>query len=253
VRALDDTARTFMPGPVSEIIASHHSWHDLEPLLPPGHDRSLVAYERAIRGDHIDMDEPALLDTPIPLQPWEPRYSPAAYDDDGADSPQPDLPPVTTPPVGGDGEAVDDPETHAAFRLLVEPWTSQSNGSARCTVSEGTIEDALYAHGLDGCRITGVDARTALALLAWAGGSGGAHGRRRGLATGRSNAWWFLATFTGMDEQWPCDPDEFGEVVSGLRFALWGTAADTGGWRLQLAIEDTEEGVSCVLFAHDTV
>ena len=35
------------------------------------------------------------------------------------------------------GEPVDDPETVTAFRVLMEPWTSQSNGSARCTVAEG--------------------------------------------------------------------------------------------------------------------
>ena len=253
VRAFEDTARTFMPGPVSEIISVHHTWRELSPLLAPGHDRSLVAYERALRGEDVDDGEPALLDTPIALQHWEPRYSPAGYSDDGVDFPAPHLPPAGPTPLDGDGEPVDDPETVGAFRLLIEPWTSQSNGVARCTVSEGSIDDALHAHGVDGCRTTGIDHRSALEQLAWAGASGGAHGKRRGLATGRSNAWWFLAVFTGMDEQWPCDPDEFGEVISGLRFAWWETPGDTDGWRLQLAVEDADEGVSCVLFAHDTV
>lgn len=251
VRALEDTARTFMPGPVSEIIAVHHDWRQLSPFLAPGHDRSLVAYERALRGDDVDPHEPALLDTPIALQEWEPRYEPAGYSDDGVDFPAPDLPDPRTSALNGDGESVDDPETENAFRLLMEPWTAQSNGVARCTVAEGSIEDALRAHGLDSVRTAPVSARTALACLAWSGASGGAHGKRRGLATGRSNAWWMLAAFTGMDEEWPCDPAEFGEVVSGLRFAVWDTDGADDGWRLQLAIEDTDEGVSCVLFAHD--
>ena len=253
VRALEDTARTFMPGPVSEIIAVHHDWRQLSPFLAPGHDRSLVAYERALRGDDIEPDEPALLDTPIALQPWEPRYEPAGYADDGLDFPAPDVPPARGTSLPGGGEAIDDPETVTAFRLLLEPWTAQSNGVARCTVSEGTIEDALHAHGLDSVRTVDIDARTALGILAWAGASGGAHGKRRGLATGRSNAWWLLAAFTGMDEEWPCDPDEFGDVVSGLRFVAWETDEPSTGWRVQVAVEDTDEDISCVLFAHDHV
>lgn len=251
VLALDDTARTFMPGPVSEIIAVHHDWAQLSPFLPPGHDRSLVAYERALRGDDISGNEPALLDTPIAVQDWEPTYEPAGYSDDGVDFPAPEVPAAREHASRGDGESVDDPETENAFRLLVEPWTAQSNGVARCTVAEGSIEDALHAHGLDSVRIVDIDARDALEVLAWAGASGGAHGKRRGLATGRSNAWWMLAAFTGMDEEWPCDPDEFGEVVSGLRFAWWEVPGETDGWRLQIAIEDADEDVSCVLFAHD--
>ena len=251
VRALEDTARTFMPGPVSEIIAVHHDWRQLSPFLAPGHDRSLVAYERALRGDAIDHGEPALLDVPVALQPWEPGYAPAAYTDDGVDAPAPALPPARVPAAHGDGEAIEDPETVTAFRLLAEPWTAQSDGVARCTVSEGTIEDALHAHGLDAVRTVTIDAGPALGQLAWAGASGGAHGKRRGLATGRSNAWWLLASFTGMDEDWPCDPAEFGEVVSGLRFAAWETDGPADGWLLRLAIEDPDDGVSCVLFAQD--
>lgn len=252
VRALDDTARTFMPGPVSEIIAVHHRWEDLEPHLPPGHDRSLVAHERAIRGDDTDPHEHSVLDLPMEVQPWEPRYEPAGYSDDGVDSPAPDLPQPSAGITSTAGRNVDDPETVAAFRTLVEPWTSQSNGTARCAVAEGGFAEALHAHGADNARIAEIDLREALAVLAWAGASGGAHGKRRGLATGRSNAWWFVATFAGLQDDWPCDPDELGAVLNHLRCAVWSTSASPAvGWNVRLLLEDTDEGLCCALSAHD--
>ena len=252
VRALDDTARTFMPGPVSEIIAVHHRWEDLEQFLAPGHDRSLVAHERALRGDVIGADEHSALDIPMEVQPWEPRYEPASYSDDGVDAPMPDTPRTGEPVRTAPGASIEDPETVTAFRSLTEPWTAQSNGSARCTVSEGGIGEALGAHGLRSARIARIDVRQALDLLAWAGASGGAHGKRRGLATGRSNAWWFLATFAGMQEDWPCDPDELGVVLGGMTFAVWDDDDTTDdGWNVRLVIEDTDEGIACIVSARD--
>jgi len=252
VRALDDTARTFMLGPVSEIIAVHHRWEDLEPFLAPGHDRSLVAHERALRGDDIDAGEHSALDIPMDVQSWEPRYEPASYNDDGVDSQMPDVPRAVETVAAAPSEPVDDPETVTAFRSLMEPWTSQSNGSARCTVSEGGIAEALHVHGVRSARIARIEPQEALELLAWAGASGGAHGKRRGLATGRSNAWWFLATFAGMQEDWPCDPDELGEVIDGMTFAVWqDDSSPADGWNLRLVIEDTDEGLACAVSAHD--
>ena len=256
VRALDDTARTFMPGPVSEILAVHHTWDDLAPHLPPGHDRSLVAHERALRGDRITDGEMSVLDMPFALQPWEPAYVPANYRDDGVDSPAPLMPrprvsaaaPATSPQILGDDDTV------SAFRMLVEPWTSQSNGTAQCAVVEGGIEDALALAG-DKLTLSPVTPADALSLLAWAGASGGAHGRRRGLATGRSNAWWFLATFAGLVDRQSFTHDELGAVVSSLRCAVFaGTDDATGGeWSLRLALEDPHEGVACLLAADDFV
>lgn len=252
VRALDDTARTFMPGPVSEILAVHHGWEETEPHLPHGHDRSLFAHERSLRGDAVPPDEPSLIDIPIALQDWEPEYLPAVYTDDGLDAPPPDLPHPrdTVDPVGG--EPVDDPETVTAFRVLVEPWTSQSNGTASCTVAEGGLNEALHAAGAGTCDVARIDDRTGLALLAWAGASGGAHGRRRGLATGRSNAWWFLAVLTGLHEPWPCDGGELGDVVSNLEWWLWQPHGQPAtGWNARLVLVDVDEGLSCALSAHD--
>lgn len=250
VRALDDTARTFMPGPVSEILAVHHTWTDLEPFLAPSHDRSLFAHERSLRGDDIDPAEPSLIDIPVALQDWEPRYAPASYDDDGVVTDAPLLPRPTEHLRSAAGEQVDDPETTMAFRTLLDPWTSQSNGSARCVTAEGGVHEALHALGVDECSAGRLDARTGLEVLAWAGASGGAHGRRRGLASGRSHAWWFLSVFTGLDEDWPCDPDELGGVISGLEWWQW-SAPENGGWNVNLVIVDNAEGLACALHAHD--
>lgn len=255
VRALDDTARTFMPGPVSEILAVHHTWDDLAPHLPRGHDRSLVAHERALRGDAVHGVEESVLDMPFALQPWEPSYLPASYGDDGVVDTVPVLPVPrrAAPPAGAQPVALEDDETVTAFRSLMEVWTSQSNGTAGCTVIEGGIAEALALAG-EGSLWEPVDGKDALSLLAWAGSSGGAHGRRRGLATGRSYAWWFLATFAGITGPRGFAPGDLGEVVGAMSCAVFGSPDATGGdgeWSVRLVLEDPQEGVACIAVADD--
>lgn len=252
VIALDDTARTFMPGPVSEILAVHHTWDELADHLAPGHDRSLVAHERALRADAIEDGEPSVLDIPFEPQAWEPAYLVAGYSDDGLVEDSPRLPHPIDHAEPGAVDPIDDADTIRAFRRLVEPWTSQSNGKASVCVVEGGTDDALGALGVDGVRTTAMAHVDALAWLAWAGASGGAHGKRRGAATGRAEAWWFLATFTGLADEWPCDPDELGDVVCSLEYTLFThDRAPTGGWGLHLVIEDPEEGLSVAMSATD--
>ena len=252
VRALDDTARTFMPGPVSEIISVHHNWDELEEHLAPGHNRSLIAHERALRGDMIDESENSVLDIPMAPQFWEPPYVLADYNDDGVDFPAPDLPPCRDNVQAIDATPIDDPDSIRAFRRLVEPWTAQSNGHAEAVVVEGSVAEALGALGISDARTTPISAHDALEWLAWAGASGGAHGKRRGAATGRSEAWWLLATFIGLADEWPCEPEELGEVINSLEFtAFTHDKAPTVGWGLHLIIEDPEEGLSIAMTATD--
>jgi hypothetical protein len=243
-----------MPGPVSEIIAIHHRWEDLEPHLAYSHDRSLIAYERALRGDEIDTNEPELLDIPIAPQWWELAYTLATYNDDGVVCEPPALPRFSmhvTAVESSEDDAMDD-DTIDSFRRMMEPWTAQSNGSALAAVVEGGIEDALGAIGLRSARMTEISHGDALSYLAWAAASGGAFGKRRGIATGRSEAWWLLATFTGLDSPWPCDPEELGEVLESLNFyAFDGGNTHNSGWGVHVVIEDPEEGLSCALSAHD--
>ncbi len=252
VRALDDTARTFMPGPVSEIIAVYHRWEDLDDHLAEGHDRSLVAHERALRGDIVEQHETSVLDLPFEIQPWEPQYELASYNDDGVDFPAPELPTPRETITTSHTTSIDDPDTTTAFRRLVEAWTSQSNGSASIAVVEGGVEDALGALGFTHARIASVSPQEALSLLAWAGASGGAHGKRRGTATGRSDAWWFLATFTGLAEDWPCDTEELGDVIESLQYYVFThDATPIAGWNIALVIVDPDEGLAVALHATD--
>lgn len=254
LRALDDTARTFMPGPVSEIIAQYHRWEDLDEHVAFGHDRSLIAYERALRGDDISDDEPAVLDIPFENQPWEPHYVGASYSDDGIDAPAPQLPTPHDHVEGITATPIDDPDTLVAFRRLVESWTAQSNGEATIVVVEGELAHAIGALGLTEAQVARLSLPMALSWLTWAGASGGAHGKRRGTATGRSDAWWFLATFTGLVDEWPVDPDEFGEVLGELEYyAFRDDNSPTSGWDLSLIIVDPEEGLSVALRATDHV
>ncbi len=252
VRALDDTARTFMPGPVSEIIAVHHRWSDLEEHLARGHDRSLIAYERALRGDEIEQNEDPILEIPIEPQPWEPSYELATYTDDGVDFPAPDLPRPIEFQEAEEAVIIDDPDTVGAFRRLVEPWTAHSNGQATAVVAEGTISEALGALGLQQARVAPLTAQEGLSFLAWAGASGGAYGKRRGVAGGRSEAWWFLASFTGMLDDWPCEPQEFGEIVTSLQFSTFDDGLDNAGWSIRLMIEDPQEGLVVAVRATDS-
>jgi hypothetical protein len=83
-------------------------------------------------------------------------------------------------------------------------------------------------------RIEPVDA---LAWICWAAASGAAHGRRRGAAAGRFETWWSLAAIT--DLEFPPDPEDFADVLSGLVFHWWSDGVDEG-WRLNLAITDPE-------------
>lgn len=252
VRALDDTARTFMPGPVSEILAVHHTWDELEPFLMHGHDRSLVAYERAMRGDVIEPGEPAALDIDIMPADWEPRYALATYSDDGGQFPAPQLAPsYDTCECDGDGEDIDDSDVVSAFRQLVDPWTANSNGRADVVVVEGDGIDALSCLGLDVVRLTPVTSSDALAHLAWAGASGGAHGRRRGGATGRFGAWWLMCAVAGLSEEWPVSNDDMNDVLASMTFAWWDVGEPRTGWELRLVIEDPDEGIAVAFAATD--
>ena len=146
---------------------------------------------------------------------------------------------------------LDDVDVQSAFRQLMEPWTAQSNGQASCIMTQGGPSQALRALGVRDAELEPLTPPEALAWLAWAGASGGAHGKRRGAASGRFGAWWTLAAISGMSEDWPLDPDEFGEIVSQMNFWWWDDDEARSGWELRIVIEDPEEEISCALRAAD--
>ena len=86
----------FTIGPLTEVVAQHHTWAELAPLLEPGPRAALVAHERALRGEAIDGDSvaelPDVLDLPYRIAGWEPAYPLAVYHDAGAEFPSPPMP-----------------------------------------------------------------------------------------------------------------------------------------------------------------
>ena len=190
---LVDGAGRFAPGPLPEVAASTHEWADLAPHAPPGPSAVLAAHERVLRGEDLTgetLPGPAVLDLPLRLAAWEPEYLLAHYRPDGVDLPGPQPPaltPVEVPSRSRDGSH--DPATDALLDA-VRAWTEGSEGRAEATVVRGDALAAITALGHDRVRMGELTSPAALCTLAWAGASGGAHGRRPGAAAGRFAAWW---------------------------------------------------------------
>lgn len=251
---MEEDAGRFTPGPLSEVAAVHHTWENLSPHLAHGPLATYFAHERSLRGERIPAsDQEALvpvIDIPIDLQTWEPTYGVATYDDDGAHHDRPtrtksmsdiDLPVAPAP--------LDDPETTLAFAQLVEMWTEKSNGRSEVTCVEGSAIDAISATGARRARSRTMSTHEALDLLLWAGSSGGAHGRRRGAATGRFSVWWLLAAL--VDCEWSEDLREFSLQTEQLRWMEWDAWEPATGWELRLAVEHPASGVSWSFTASD--
>ena len=255
-RVLDGEAGRFTIGPLSEVAAVHHTWTELAPHLDAVPVATFVAHERAIRGERVDPASldgfPPVLDIPVGIQPWEPAYPVSNYTDTGAEHPEPDQAGTLTDITAtSGGEIVDDDATELAVRQLVEAWTAASTGRAEVVCVEGTGLDALGALGVRAARVAPVPVTTALARLAWAGASGGAHGRRRGMALGRFAMWWVLGALGDLHDTWPPGNDEVAELLAALRWYRWDAHEPAGGWRLQLLVEDASEGLAWAINAAD--
>jgi len=249
----DGLSGRFTIGPLTEVAAQDHLWADLAPVLDRGPRAAFVAHERALRGEIIaeTTDLPAVLELPLDIQPWEPAYSLAVYTDVGAEFPTPDLPDdwsEITPSAGA--ERLDD-DVDLAVRQLVDPWLASSNGHLDVACVEGDVAAAIGAIGVRRARVSALDPATALAWIAWAGASGGAHGRRRGAASGRFGAWWLLATLGDLTEEWPVPPDDLGRLAAELTWYRWDAFEPAIGWSLQLAIADETNGTAWAITARD--
>ena len=221
---------------------------------------------------------------PTSLAAWEGPYAVANYRADGAAFPRPELP---TPNRSIDaaaradcGDGIDG--THALLDC-VRHWASHSTGIVRAVCVEGTADDAVATvlanaptpdtdtggssgsggsdgdvNGLEPASpprppprsplIAPVDAGSALALLAWAAASGGAQGRRRGMATGRFEAWWCAAVLAGVDDDWPID---IGPAIAELDWFVWSDGTPSIGWECRLAVADVDDGLAWALDATD--
>jgi hypothetical protein len=245
-------------GPLSEVVASTHEWGELAPHLPPTPEAALVAQERVVRGEDLRADgrvDTAVVELPLVLQPWEPSYLLATYRPYKVElaDPPPLAGEVVTLPPARTARRVDDLEAVQALLDLVTPWTSQSKGKAAAVAVEGDSLDAVAAltsgpePGPE-VRIAEVDLGDAIATMAWAAASGGAHGRRRGMAQGRFGAWWAAAALAGALDDWP----DVWRAVTGLRWYRWDRIEPSTGWVLRLAAERSSDGQAWALEATDS-
>lgn len=231
-------AGRFALGPLSEVVASTHGWDELAPHAPPGPVAALAAHECVMRGEDLrgrSGIDPSVLDMPLALQPWELRYPLAEYRADVALFPSPTVPALTSRSLPSGVDQVDDRQSCDALLDVVAAWTTESNGRAHAVAVAGDAVSALAAFGLRSARMCEIAPSDALAHLAWAGASGGAHGRRRGMAPGRFSAWWALAAMAGLLEGWPVPADELGEAAGSLRWYAWDAGEPRTGWALRLA------------------
>lgn len=252
-------AARFGFGPLPEVAASTHRWREIAPHLANGPTASLFAHECVARGEDLrDADDAdgSVLDVPLALASFEPEYEAAHYTLEKAEFPSPALPArdqwddVSLQGAEFGAEA-DADEGRAALLEIVDHWATESNGRIDASGVAGDVRGALRSLGLTQVRLAEVSATEAFAHMAWAAGSGGAHGRRRGAATGRFGAWWTAAALVDLLHDWPLSADEIGDAVHEMRWYLWDEGVDPTGWSLRLAVEDPEAELAWALIAAD--
>ncbi len=244
----------FAPGPLPEVAAQSHTWTELAPHVAAGPDAVLAAHERVVRGEDVSTAPPrgpAVIELPLALASWEPEYALAQYDAHRAEFPSPalprlapvDLPTTVTRTAPDDGVA--------ALLDVTRTWTQDSNGTGVAIAVDGAALAAIAALGVPDARAAPIESADAFALLAWAGASGGAHGRRRGGAAGRFSAWWSAAALLGLLDVWPPDPAVLGDALDDLRWFAWDAGEPATGWQLHLAVEHARSGRAWAVAATD--
>lgn len=238
---LVEGAGRFSPGPLPEVAAQHHDWRELAAHVAPGAPGVLAAHERVVRGEDCRDPEPvgpAVLDIPFVLAPWEPDYALAEYRPHDAAFPAPPRPNLAAVDLPRPATRVAPDDIADALLDLVRAWTTGSDGRADVAVVDGRALDAVSALGPRRVRAAQIDGRDAVAWMAWAAASGGAHGRRPGTAAGRFAAWWVLGALAGVLDAWPPDPDDLGAELDRITWLAWEADEPDVGWRLHLAVED---------------
>lgn len=252
-RVLRPDVGRFAHGPLTEVAASTHKWEELAPHIETPQAAAYVAQERVLRQEVLTGDaraHPEVLELPLQLEEWEPTYCLAVFRADHAEvsepwEPKEPLSEVTAQP----GSVLDEPDMTGALIELVQPWTSESNGAARAIVVDGSGASAAAALTYGPLRIGRLEPAEALQRMAWAAASGGAHGRRRGAALGRSMAWFTAAVLAGLE--WPAGPHELGTAVQDLGWFRWDEGQPEEGWILRLAVENERTGRSAAIGASD--
>lgn len=250
---LDSVTPRFSIGPLTEVAAFGHTWEELAGHLGSPHVAAYVAQERVLRGEDLTGDSrahPEVLGLPLRIERWEPVYPLASYRSTFVEVAEPwephaglaDIEPVAA-------EEADDPELISTFLDLVAPWLSESNGAARAVAVEGDAVGAASALGLGPLRMGALEPAEALQRMAWAAASGGAHGRRRGAALGRSLAWYTAGVTAATG--WPAAAEVLESALGPLRWHRFDEGAPDEGWSLRLAVEHPGEGWAAAIAATD--
>jgi hypothetical protein len=250
---LNPEAGRFALGPLTEVAASSHSFEELSGHIQSPQAAGYVAAERVVRGEDLESasdSHPEVLEMPLRLQNWEPSYPLATYRASEAEFQDPEL---ELDMVNGDPapfELFEDDEVRRALVGLVDIWVSQSNGAVNVSIVEGTSEGAIAGLGFEEFSLSDVTSSEAFAVMAWAGASGGARGRRRGAAFGRFAAWWAGCVLTDLD--WPPDPLQLGAEIAKLKWCYWVPALGVQGWNLHLAVA-SQDGWAAAIAATDLI
>jgi hypothetical protein len=249
---LTPEAGRFAPGPLTEVAASTHSFDELADHLASPQVTGVVAAERVVRGEDLrgrSDAHPEILELPLALQGWEPSYVVPVYKPDDIAVPSVELAPLSYEGRAAPGEPIDDPELSRSLLDLVATWVSSSNGRADVAVVDGPPAASIDALGEQSFLLGEIEAAQSLQLMAWAAASGGAYGRRRGAALGRSAAWWAVSMLGQLE--WPPAPAELADRLANLRWYRWEPRRPVGGWNLHLAFEDPRAGWSAAIAAED--
>jgi hypothetical protein len=246
-------------GPLWEVIADGRPWPELTAHLEHPRTRHLAAHSRVLQGEDLSWDpslDPALLGVPFVLQPWEaeqwdtlldmPGYSRnsaggttvAAFPDDFA-NPEAEVEteelPAARPRQAG----------HDALPLLADlsPWV-------RAYAFHGTAWEAASAVASERTVRRGAVfpfSRAYRCLVHLAAGSS-AYGMTSGQAVGRVAVWRALTAMAGADRAG--GPEGLAAFVGRVHCVGWEEPGDRI-WRVHLAVEDPEQGVSWVLSGQD--
>ena len=251
---LTGASSRFALGPLTEVAASTHSWAELAEHIETPQTAAFVAQERVLRREVLDDDpraHPDILELPLHLEEWEPGYALATYRSNVVEVAEPWDPKarLVDVDVRPGAEELEEDELINALLDLVTPWTTESNGAARAVVVDGRAIDAASALTLDALRVGPLRSDEALQRMAWAAASGGAHGRRRGAALGRSLAWYTVALLG--DIGWPAAPETVHHALEALDWFYWDEGEPEEGWVLRLAVEDSAHGWAAAIAATD--
>ena len=134
---------------------------------------------------------------------------------------------------------------------LTSRWTTESDGRAEAiAVVEARPERSAPSACVER-RAVEIDAADAMAHMAWAAASGGAHGRRRGWRAAASTHGGRSSHSPARSTTGRSPPDEVGDAAQSLRWFVWDAYEPKTGWWLRLAVEDPDEGLAWAIAATD--